>query len=401
VRTFRFDAERGFILNDKPYPIRGANLMHSARPEKGTAVTRDEIAEDFAILREMGSTGVRLVHFQHPSASLEEADRLGLAAWTEIGINSEVEDTPAFRTNAARQMRELIAQGYNHPSVVLWGVGNEVYSEDPKVARVLGALHALAKKADPTRATVYAHCCQGDDHPKAMVTDVIGFNRYFGWYADQSGNTLGKWAERFHAQQPSRPFAVSEYGAGASIRHQADPPGPVDPPSGWHPEQYQTEYHERNWAELRDKPYIWGTFVWVAFDLHSAGRHEGDTRGINDKGLVTLDRRTRKDAWYWYQANWSDRPVLHITNRRFAVRDRSEVEVKVFTNAGSASLWLNGVPVGTQAVANRTARWRVQLREGANRIEVRGPGGLADAVEWFYRPAPGMLDADAAPLPPS
>jgi len=393
IRSFEFDAERGFLLNGRPYPLRGVNLMHSARPGKGTAVTDAEIAEDYAIMREMGSTGVRMVHFQHPQKSYDEADRLGLAAWTEIGINSEIEDTPEFRANAAQQMRELIAQNYNHPSVVLWGIGNEVYADEPKVARVLQELHEVARLADPSRPTVYAHCCQADDNPKAMVTSVIGFNRYFGWYPDQRG-TIGEWAERFHAAQPGRPFAVSEYGAGASVLHQEDPPGPVVPASGWHPEQYQTEYHEKNWLELKDKPYVWGTFVWVGFDLASAGRHEGDRRGINDKGLVTYDRQVRKDAWYWYQAWWSERPMLHITSRRFVQRTDPAVTVKVYTNAGAATLVVNGVEVGTRQAEDRMVSWPVTLRPGANTIEVRAAAGgevLTDQVEWEYREPPGML----------
>lgn len=394
VRSFAFDPERGFILNGRSYPLRGVNLMHSARPGKGTAVTREEIAEDYAIMREMGSTGVRMVHFQHPPASYEEADRLGLATWTEIGINSEVEDTPEFRANAVQQLRELIAQNYNHPSVVLWGLGNEIYADEPKVERILRLLHETAKAADPSRPTAYAHCCQADDHPKAMVSDVIGFNRYFGWYPDQSGNTIGKWAEGFHAALPERAFAVSEYGAGASVLHQEDPPRTVVPASGWHPEQYQTEYHERNWLELKDKPYLWGTFVWVGFDLASAGRHEGDRRGINDKGLVTYDRKVRKDAWYWYKAWWSDEPMVHITSRRFTLRDDPAATVKAYTNAEAATLFVNGQEVGTQAAANRTVIWPVTLREGTNEIVVRTPAGgnaLSDTVTWTYRKAPEML----------
>jgi hypothetical protein len=394
IRSFAFDPERGFLLNGRPYPLRGVNLMHPARPGKGTAVTDAEVVEDFAILREMGSTGVRLVHFQHPQASYDEADRLGLTAWTEIGINSEIEDTPEFRANAATQMRELIAQAYNHPSVVLWGIGNEVYADEPKVERVLRELHETARQADPSRPTVYAHCCQTDDHPKAMVTDVIGFNRYFGWYPDQSGNTIGEWAQRFHAAHPERPFAVSEYGAGASVLHQEDPPRPVVPASGWHPEQFQAQYHETNWLELKDKPYLWGTFVWVGFDLASAGRHEGDRRGINDKGLVTYDRQVRKDAWYWYQAWWSDKPMLHITSRRFTQRADPAATVKIYTNAEAATLIVNGTEIGTREAENRIVTWPVTLREGANEIEVRAQTGgevLTDRVQWRYREPPGMV----------
>lgn len=399
IRTFAFDPQQGFLLNGRPYPLRGINLMHSARPGKGTAVTDEEVAEDFAIIREMGATGVRLVHFQHPQMAYAEADRLGLPVWTEIGINSEIEDTPEFRANAAMQMRELIAQNYNHPSVVLWGIGNEVYSDDPKVARVLRGLHEIARQADPSRPTAYAHCCQADDHPKATITDVIGFNRYFGWYPDQQG-TIGEWAERFHAAHPERPFAVSEYGAGASVLHQQDPPGPVVPASGWHPEQFQALYHEKNWLELKDKPYLWGTFVWVAFDLASAGRHEGDRRGINDKGLVTYDRKVRKDAWYWYRAWWSDRPMLHITSRRFTLRHDPDVTVKAYTNAGAATLFVNGTALGPRHPENRTVSWPVTLREGANDIEVRSAihdGELVDRVVWWYRPAPGMLAENPNP----
>lgn len=393
IRSLRFDPAQGFILNGRPYPLRGANLMHSARPGNGTAVTREEIAEDFAILREMGSTGVRLVHFQHPAAAYEEADRLGLAAWTEIGINSAVADTPEFRANAEQQLRELIAQNYNHPSVVMWGLGNEVYSEEPHVARILKELDEVAKAADPSRPTVYAHCCQTDDHPKATVTDLIGFNKYFGWYADQKG-TIGEWAERVHAAQPRRPIAVSEYGAGASIRHQEDPPRPVIPASGWHPEQYQALYHEKNWLELRNKPYLWGTFVWVAFDLASAGRNEGDRRGINDKGLVTYDRRVRKDAFWWYKANWSDEPVLTITSRRFTHRRVPQAEVKAYTNAGPATLLVNGLVVDTAEPQDRILRWTVALREGSNRIEVRSADGkLSDSVEWTYEKPPLTVSA--------
>jgi beta-galactosidase len=400
IRSFTFDPQHGFVLNGRPYPLHGVNLMHSARPGKGTAVTDAEVAEDFAIIREMGATGVRLVHFQHPQAAYEQADRLGLAAWTEVGVNGQVEDTPEFRANAARQLRELITQNYNHPSVMLWGIGNEVYADDAPTVSVLRELHEVARQADPSRPTTYAHCCQGDDHPKAMITEVIGFNRYFGWYPDQQGRTIGEWATRFHAAHPERPFAVSEYGAGASILHQADPPGTVVPASGWHPEQYQALYHEKNWLELKDKPYVWGTFVWVAFDLASAGRNEGDRRGINDKGLVTYDRKVRKDAWYWYQAWWSDKPMLHITSSRFTLRHDPAVTVKVYTNATSVTLFVNGQQIGTRPAENRVVSWPVTLREGENEIEVRASAegeSLSDRASWVYRKAPGML---RAPEPP-
>ena len=393
VRTFKVDPQQGFILNGKPYTLLGTNLQHSARPGKGNAVSDAEIAEDMAILRNMGSTGVRFAHFQHPPKAYEEADRLGLGVWTEVGVVGEVEDTPEFKANATRQLRELIAQNYNHPSVVMWGMGNEVYSEDPSVARILQGLHATTKEMDPSRPTVYAHCCQSDDHPKAQVTDIIGFNRYFGWYKDQSGRTMDSWAREYHAAHPNRAFSVSEYGAGASIFHQADPPGEVETTAAWHPEQYQTEYHERNWLDMADKPYIHAKFVWVAFDFASAGRHEGDRRGINDKGLVTYDRRTPKDSYYWYKANWNDEPMVYITSRRLVARSQADVEVKAYTNAGPATLVLNGTPVSTIAPERRILRWRVNLRPGPNTIEVRSASapGLSDSVAWRFEAPPSMI----------
>jgi beta-galactosidase len=391
VRSFRFDPERGFILNGRPYPLHGASLMHSARPGKGTAVTDRETAEDFAILREMGSTGVRLVHFQHPQAAYDEADRLGLVAMTEIGLNGEAADTPEFRANVAEQLRELIAQNYNHPSVVMWGLGNEVYSTEPHVLSLLEELNRVAVRTDPTRPSVYAHCCQADDHPKAMVTRLIAFNRYFGWYPDQKG-TIGEWAARFHAAHPQRPFGVSEYGAGASILHQEDPPRQPVAASGWHPEQYQALYHERNWRELRDKPFLWGMFAWVAFDLASAGRREGDRPGINDKGLVTYDRKIRKDAFYWYKANWSDEPVLYLTSRRFTRRFDPDVEVKAYTNRGAATMLLNGQPKGIVEPQDHILRWQVRLSEGENRIELRSSDGkLSDGAVWRYEKPPKVV----------
>lgn len=388
VREFQFDPDRGFILNGRPYPIRGANLQHSARPGAGTAVTDEEIREDFAILREMGSTGVRLAHFQHPAAAYEEADRRGLVTWTEVGINGMVENSPEFRANARQQLQELIFQTYNHPSIAMWGLGNEVYSTHPHVRDILAELHTTARMADPSRPTVYAHCCQSEDDPKALVTDIIGFNKYFGWYPDQKG-TVGEWAHRVRRAQPERAFGVSEFGAGGSILHQEDPPRQPETAGGWHPEQYQALFHERSWIDLKARPYLWGAFIWVAFDFASAGRSEGDRPGINDKGLVTYDRKTRKDAFYWYRANWSKEPTLHLTGRRFKVRRTPDVEVKAYSNIGAATLLLNGQPVGAGVEQDHILRWGVRLRPGRNVISVRSANGLyTDTAEWLFDPAP-------------
>jgi len=381
LRTIGIDPDRGLLLNGRPYSLHGVNLFHPGRPGRGLAVTDAEIDADVEQVAELGATGMRLVHFQHPQQVYDEADRRGLLVWTEIPLNGISDPSPEFAANTAEQMRELIRQNYNHPSVMLWGLGNEIYATTPDVPLILQSMQEVAHAEDPSRPTAYAHCCQADDHEKAKVSDVIGFNRYFGWYPGQD-DTMGAWAARFHAQYPMRSFAVSEYGAGASIRHQQSPPPAKNvPESGWHPEQAQTEYHVENWRALEARPYIFGTFVWVAFDLASDGRHEGDRPGINDKGLVTYDRSTRKDAYYWYQANWSSVPMIHLTDRRLDRRSEAATMVRAFTNAADATLSVNGRLVGRAKAKDHEVRWpEVPLAMGDNLLTVTA-GAARDTMQ--------------------
>jgi hypothetical protein len=400
IRTTHFSSETGFALNGRPYPLYGVNLFHSGRPGRGLAVTDEEVRADFQILSDLGARSVRLVHFQHPPAAYDEADRLGIPIWTEIPLNGAIDPGPEFESNIVQQMRELIRQNYNHPSVVLWGLGNEIYAVDPNVNRVLRSVQAVAKEEDPSRPTIYAHCCQADDAEKATISDVIAFNRYFGWYPEQKG-LIGDWADRFHSNYPAKPFLVGEYGAGASIRHQAQPPrGKIDPPGPWHPEQVQTSYHELNWPQLAARYYLSGAFVWVAFDLASDERDEGDRPGINDKGLVTYDRLIRKDAFYWYQANWSREPVLHIADRRDVLRFAKQADIKVFTNQDRVMLELNGIVVGESPVRNRIATWKgIELQPGENVIRVRSNAGgrpLTDVVRWHFQEQSDLLRPEMA-----
>ncbi|WP_317151240.1 glycoside hydrolase family 2 protein [Sphingopyxis indica] len=385
IRSIEVTADKGLLLNGRSYRLRGVNYFHAQRPGRGTAVTDEEISEDMRIIADMGATAVRFVHYQHPQRAYDEADRLGLLVWTEIPLNGAIDPGEAFERNVARQMRELIAQNMNHPSVAVWGLGNEVYETSDEVLRVLRTAQATARAADPSRPTTYAHCCQNDDHPKALVADLSAFNRYFGWYPDQKG-TLGEWARTFHERFPERAFAVGEYGAGAGIRAQESNPAPPVTTSAWHPEQYQVLYHEQNWRGIRDLPYLWGSFVWVAFDLASDGRSEGDRNGINDKGLVTYDRAVRKDAYYWYQANWSDRPMLHLTERRHDYRTQARVTVRVYSNQPAVRLTVNGRALPEMPVVDHVATWTgVQLTPGRNRIAVSS-GDLRDEAVWTYDP---------------
>ena len=386
IRSVAVDPQRGFLLNGEPYPLHGVNYFHPGRPGKGLSVDDAQIDEDLRILQELGVTGLRLVHFQHPARVYERADELGFVLWTEVPLNAALHDSPAFRDNLAQQLRELVRQNRNHPSVAIWGLGNEVYQVDATSRALLGELHALAKQEDPSRLTAYAHCCAADDDPLALRTDLTGYNRYYGWY-DRELDDIGPWADALHARLPSRAVGLSEYGAGASVQHQQDPPQRPKPDGHWHPEQYQALFHEAYWRQIEARPWLWASFVWVGFDLASAGRNEGDRPGINDKGLVTYDRRVRKDAYYVYQAHWSRAPMVHIANRRLTPRPAGPTPVKVYTNAARVTLQLNGQPVGTAPVTDGIAIWpAVPLQAGRNLLAVITDQGATDAVTWAGEP---------------
>ncbi|MGM9484977.1 glycoside hydrolase family 2 TIM barrel-domain containing protein [Roseateles sp. NT4] len=386
LRSVQIDPQRGLLLNGRPHAVHGVNLFHSGRPGQGLAVCDAQIDEDFRILGELGETGLRFVHFQHPQRAYDNADRAGLLVWTEIPLNAAMDEGEAFRANLAQQLRELVKQNQHHPSVFIWGVGNEVYRSDDAVTKLLADMSRLAHELDPTRSTSYAHCCAPDDHAMARQTDVIGFNRYYGWYDGQFGD-IGPWADRVHAALPARAMALAEYGAGASVLHQQDPPTRPKPTDRWHPEQYQALFHEAYWPQIAARPWLWGSFVWVGFDLASAGRNEGDRPGINDKGLVSYDRQTRKDAFLYYQAQWSRQPVVHIASRRATPRVAGGVDVKVYANGTRVTLKLNGADLPAQDLQGGIATWPgVKLQPGRNRLQARADNGATDTITWIATP---------------
>ena len=382
IRDIRLDPQRGLLLNGASYSVHGVNVHQTALPGKGIAATDQDIDADYRILSELGVTGLRFAHYQHPQRAYDLADRAGWLVWTELPLTAAVNGSDAFLANSAQQLRELVRQNSNHPSVMVWGLGNEIYQSDAASARVLSSLQRMARQEDPSRPTVYANCCGPIDGAQASHTDAVGSNVYFGWYEGKFGD-LGPFLDANHAKRPATPQAVSEYGAGASVQQQEDPPRRPLPAGRWHPEQYQALYHEAAWRQLSERPWLWATFVWVGFDFPSAGRNEGDTPGFNDKGLVSFDRQVKKDAFYWYQANWSSRPMVYITSRRHTPRTTANTELKVYSNQPSARLRLNGIDLGEQAVVGHIARWQVQLAAGSNRVEVSA-GPATDAVEWQY-----------------
>jgi len=399
LRDIRFDPTKGLILNGKPYGVHGVDVHQVMRPGMGPAVSPADTEDDFKILQDLGVTGLRFAHYQHPPGEYDLADRLGILVWTEVPNVGDLGPSDGFAANAVQQMRELIRQNENHPSVMVWGLGNELHHAGDPQFSLLDKIAAVAHEEDPSRPTTYANCCGPVDQAQATHSDVLGANVYFGWYGGDF-NDLTPWYQTsvklMSSQQGlgqqglDKPLAISEYGAGASAIEQEDPPRRPKTNSAWHPEQYQALYHEAAWRQLRDLP-LWGTFAWAGFDFPSAGRNEGDHAGINDKGLVTYDRKVKKDAYFWYQANWTEKPMVYITSRRYAVRNIAGVDIKIYSNQPSVSLRLNGVDEGTHDVEDHVATWHVDLAPGHNRIEAVTPA-VSDVIDWVYQAPPPLPD---------
>jgi beta-galactosidase len=379
IRSYRVDPDQGFFLNGSYLDLHGFN-RHQDWPDQGWAISDEEEAEDFALMMEAGATAVRASHYQQSESWYSRCDRQGIVAWAEIPFVNQALDTPEFRDSAKEQMRELIRQNFNHPAICFWGVGNE--TSQPAADAVITDLAAVAREEDPARLSTYASHHDNAD-PRNRRTDVVGFNRYFGWYAGQLAD-FAPWLDRTHADYPALRFAMSEYGAGASIaQHSSDPARP-DPRGPFHPEEYQSLYHEAYWTALKTRPFVWAKFVWCLHDFASDGRNEGDQAGRNDKGLVTYDRKVRKDAFYFYQANWSTEPVLHLASRRFTRRTDPVTEIKVYSNAPEVGLAVNGIPLGTQRDPGRgrVFRWPgIKLSPGPNVVSVTARFGSAEAAD--------------------
>lgn len=386
LRYYRIDPDRGFFLNGRHLPLRGV-CRHQDRSEVGNALRRAHHDEDAAIMAEMGANAVRLAHYPQAEYFYDLMDRYGFIVWAEIpfvgpgGYSDEgFVNLPAFRQNGRQQLVELIRQHYNHPSIVVWGLFNELSMRGDNPVPYIEELNDLAHREDPTRPTVAA---SNTDGALNFVTDAMAWNRYDGWYGGTPAD-LGRWLDRMHAAHPDLRIAISEYGAGASLYHQQDTLVKAVATSFWHPENWQTHYHMANWRELSARPFVWGSFIWNLFDFGAAHRHEGDRVGINDKGLVTFDRRTRKDAFYFYKANWNkDEPLLYLAERRTTRRTRPMQTFMAFTNQAEAELFVNGVSCGrAQADSLATVRWTgVRLRPGKNEVRVvsgRGTHRLTD-----------------------
>ncbi len=427
IREMRFDADKGFFLNGQRTPLHGVS-MHQDFINKGWAISTADIEESFRQIKEVGANTVRLAHYPHSRTTLEVADRLGLVIWAEVpyvdrtltneyfGMSGEASDcmktseVPAvFAANLKQQLQELMRQQYNHASIGMWSLANEIGNGGlcmgkDTVTPLLRELNTLAHAEDPSRVTTEADSVEVSaipgwpSLPTGGNTDTWALNRYYMWYYERSADGLGKALDEMHAKYPRQPIGVSEYGMGSALTHQTDNPlggqvGAFDTSNKtrtiYQPEGYANFGHEQNYAQMVARDYVWGTYVWNMFDFGSGIRHEGDIGGTNTKGLVTFDRKTRKDAFYFYQANWSKSPVTYLTGRRYTERAYGATDVKVYSNAKSVQLKVNGVVVGSlredQCVLKSCVFKDVALKAGTNTIVAEGKHGaktVKDTVSW-------------------
>lgn len=403
LRFFSVDAAKGFFLNGRYLDLHGV-CRHQERWDKGWAISEADENEDFAIIEEMGATTVRQSHYQQSQHWNDLGDRRGMVMWAELAYVNDAKGDPEFFANAKEQLRELIRQNHHHAAICFWSIGNETFVRDPKTIapdtndRLLRELAAVVREEDDTRLSTYAS--NGDVmEPRAATTDIVGFNHYFGWYRGALED-FATWVDKQHGMRPGLKIGMSEYGAGANpAQHEESAKKPTA--SGpWHPEEWQAQFHEVYWPAMAERPWLWGKYIWCMFDFASDGRNEGGIPGRNDKGLVSADRKVRKDAFYFYQANWSQRPVLHIASRRFTPRTEAVTTVKVYSNAAKVELWLNGASLGvreSEAIAGRASRvfrWTdVTLAAGENQVvarALRDGAPLEDACVWVVTSrAPG------------
>ena len=341
IRSFKIDPDKGFILNGREYPLRGVS-RHQDRPEIGNALSYEHHKEDMDLICEMGANTIRLAHYQHAQEFYDLCDERGIVVWAEIPyISNHLENGVE---NTKTQMTELIYQNYNHPSIVVWGLSNEITMSGSNKAisenhRMLNSLAHSLDRTRPTTVAVVTTCSIDDEY--VHISDVVSYNHYFGWYGGKV-DMYGPWFDKFHKKYPNTPIGISEYGCEALNWHTSNPE------QGDYTEEYQAYYHEEVIKQIIDRPYLWATHVWNMFDFAADARAEGGENGMNHKGLVTFDRKYKKDSFYAYKAWLSSEPVLHICSKRYVDRVEDKTSVTVYSNLEEVELFVNGESMGVQ-----------------------------------------------------
>ena len=396
LRYFSVDADKGFFLNGKYLDLYGF-CLHEEVEGKGSALSAEDHERDMELVKESGATSLRLVHYPHSESIYHLSDENGIVLWTEIPMVGPggydfcgFINTDGLKEHARQVLKELVYQKYNHPSICFWGIFNEIRTNYDNAEPFARELHELYKEIDPSRLTTLASC----DDPKFYqnCSDLMAWNKYIGWYGSRNApETAGNFFDKAKAASNGKPVAISEYGGGANVEHHFSmKENDVKPSGQFHPEEGQTYIHEGNWSAFAQRPYMWAKYIWVFADFQSSIRNEGGKPGINDKGLVTYDRKIKKDAFYFYKANWSTEPMIYITSRRFTKRPEASVQVKVYSNLRENTLYVNGKKIGKQKSdsLHRVVWQNVTLSKGENRIRVEGKskaGVIEDTCVWYLK----------------
>ena len=370
VRSYSFDPQKGFFLNGELTPLRGVS-RHQDRYNMGWAITRKEHEEDMKLISELGANTIRLAHYQHDQYFYDLCDIYGMVVWAEIPwISSHMVNA---NDNVVSQMKELVIQNYNHPSIIMWGLSNEITisGESEDLIQRHRELNDLVHCLDKTRVTTMAQVSPLDIHSEMnKISDIISYNHYFGWYGGEFTDNE-EWLDNFHREYPNRVLGISEYGCEAILTwHNSDPQ------QGDYSEEYQCMYHHHMLEVFEARPWIWGTHVWNMFDFAADARDEGGCKGRNNKGLVTYDRKTKKDSYYLYQAYWTKKPLLHIASKRYIYRTDDVTKVVVYSNNPEVSLYVNNQLLETKK-ANKVFVFEVKLGKGKTKIKAVS-GGLID-----------------------
>ena len=387
LRKYEVVAGKGFFLNGKKYPMYGVT-RHQDWWGLGSALTNKEHDFDLAQIMDIGATTVRFAHYQQSDYIYSRCDTLGLVIWAEIPFVNRV--TGQEWDNAHQQMRELVRQSFNHPSIYVWGIHNEVYHPHGYTAALTQSVHDLCKLEDPDRYTVSVNGYGNVGHPVNQNADIQGMNRYFGWY-ERKIQDIKPWIEKMEKEYPWQRLMLTEYGADANINHQTELLG--ESLKWWeqyYPETFQTKVHEYHWSVIAKHPYIVASYLWNSFDFATPMANRGGIVARNMKGLMTFDRKTRKDSYYWYKANWSKEPVVHLTQRRNIDRERKETSVTVYSNIGTPKVYLNGKELQGIRKGYTEVHYvfdHVSLDNGKNilkAVAVKNGEEYMDEIEWNY-----------------
>lgn len=374
VRDFSCDPQRGFIINGVETPLRGVS-RHQDKLYQGNALTREDHFDDARIIKELGANTIRLAHYQHAQDFYDACDQMGFIVWAEIPFISVMSKDPAAHENCISQLKELIIQNYNHPSICFWGISNEILigGISEKLVENHRELNRLAKELDPTRLTTIAHVTMTPtDGPMHSITDVESYNHYFGWYGRKIEDN-GPWLDKYHAEHPDLCLGLSEYGCEGVITYHGPNPVCKD-----YSEEYQALYHEHMAKVLDERPWVWSSHVWNMFDFGCAARNEGGVAGRNNKGLVTMDRKTKKDSYFIYKAHWTKEPMVHICGRRYTQRAGETTEIRVYSNQSEVELRVNGKIVAKKA-GDKVFVFTAALKPGFNTICAKA-GDVKDSI---------------------